>query len=126
MNATKAKELLSLVPASDFIAGEFTNGKNKCCAIGHLYRLSSGDPKNYALHNCVELTSRSPITKFVREQVNTFLIKFHDVQIHEDTRLEYIGGLAWINNSNEYNGYTEVSIKDRVMHLLDDMIEQGY
>ena len=45
--AQEALELLSSVPAEDFIRGSFTNEIDKCCAIGHYHRLKSNDPTNY-------------------------------------------------------------------------------
>ncbi len=115
MNATKAKELLSPIPKEDFIISAFSDGKGKCCAIGHLVRLQSEDPKDYVQflgegHN-------TPIYSFARVYTRKFLEKYHKV---------YSRNLASVNNSDSINGYTEDNPKDRIMHLLDDMIEKGY
>lgn len=34
--------------------------------------------------------------------------------------------ISSVNNGPYVNGYTEPKIKDRVMHLINDMIEAGY
>lgn len=46
-----------------------------------------------------------------------FMKRIHD--------LENVDG-ACVNNDPFYNGYKEPVIKDRLMHMIDDMIKHGY
>lgn len=118
MDAKKAYKLLSRVPAEDFIIGQFTDQKGKCCAVGHLVRLTTGDPDDYSLQSrqweVFESTS-SEIGRF-RAKVMAYLNDVHKTY----------ASLAAVNNGYNINGYNEDGIKDRVMHLLSDMIKNGY
>ena len=127
MNATQAKELLLPIAKEDFLLDKFTNKINKCCAIGHLVRLTSDNPSDYTTENCVDFDlSDFPIINpkegaeevhdFARTKVNKFLLKEYD----EDENL------ATVNNCDLVNGYNQDNPKDRVIALLDDMIKSGY
>jgi hypothetical protein len=113
--AQEAFELLSPIPAENWIMGEFTDGVSKCCGIGHYMRLRSRNPDDYSRSNCddFELVGncdlRNISLKFLSEKYGT----------------EY-ENLATVNNSGSVNGYKEDNPKDRVLHLLRDMIEAGY
>ena len=113
MNATLAKELLLPIPKNEFIIGEFSNNINKCCAIGHLVRLTSKKPNDYEQ----ELSDHGVISQFCRDNVTKFISQKYNYDWCT---------LASINNSDSINNYNEIEIKDRVIHLLDDMIEAGY
>lgn len=108
-----ALELLSPIPEEKFITGVFTNRSDSCCALGHFHRLTSPNPKDYSLWNCINphegLDLRSVTAKFLRKTHNT-------------------GGLdiAIVNNKPDVNGYTEEDPKSRVIHLLQDMVKAGY
>jgi len=52
MNAEKAIELLTPLKEEEFMQYDFTNGKDKCCVIGHLVRLTSENPSDYGKRNC--------------------------------------------------------------------------
>ena len=116
MDATKAKELLDSVPANEFLTTKFTDWKGKCCAVGHLNRLSSSNPNNYDVNNCADRLGK--IFDFTRATVNEFLVKKYSVS-------ELIN-LADVNNDPDVNGYTQSKPKTRVINLLNDMIEAGY
>lgn len=110
--AQKAKRLLSEVPKEDWIIGEFTNLNGKCCALGHWNRLNR-DPNDYSSKNCSnefegDMDLRSFTVRFMREKHNLYT------------------NIAGVNNEDFYNGYTEDNPKDRVLHLLDDMIANNY
>lgn len=115
MNATKAKELLLPIPKEDFIAELFTDGSAKCCGIGHLQRLTSGNPNDYSTKNCSDHVDKAPPSP-IRELTKVFMKKQYNIK----------AGFENINNEPTINGYTEDNPKDRVMHLLDDMIKAGY
>lgn len=115
LTASKAKELLMPIPKEDWITGEFTDEIGKCCAIGHLTRLTSGNPANYSIDNCRDFGKRKDL---LRSASNAFLQK------HLGHATPY--DLSIVNNEDDVNGYTEDNPKDRVMHLIEDMIKAGY
>lgn len=96
---TDAQEKLSKIPRSEWMEDDFSNGVDKCCAIGHLVRLSSDDPSNYSRSNCVDW-HRS------------------DVLIRQATK----GQIARVNN-NCVHEYQQKTIKGRVMAFLRDAIK---
>ncbi len=114
--AQKALRLLSEVPKEQFIVDDFTDNIGKCCAIGHYQRLTSKNPNDYSRENCddsyIEIED-SPI----RTISEKFLLKY-------GMGYSYLS-IANINNKPNINGYTEPEIKDRVIHLLEDMVAEG-
>jgi len=125
MDAKEAKELLQPIPNEDFIRNKYSDEIGKCCAVGHLIRLKSEDPSDFSIENCTDwsgtfLFNPEPeVGKFVREECQNFLFKKHKILSCD---------LASVNNYNNINGYgyDDENIKNRVMKLLDDMIEAGY
>lgn len=120
MYAAEAKELLQQVPKENFIMKYYSNEIDSCCAIGHLKRLTSENPENYRIENCWDSIGEhdgDEVYLFARKTVRAYIEKFHGEQGYD---------LSSVNNSTKVNGYTEPEIKDRVIHLLDDMIEAGY
>jgi len=111
MQAQEALDLLLPIPAEDFITSEYTDGVSKCCAVGHIMRLTSGNPTDYSDSNCNDHFQHS-----IRETTETFNQEKH--QVDRD--------ISSVNNGTRVNGYTEPVIKDRVIHLLKDMVEAGY
>lgn len=106
--AQKYLRLLSDIPAEDFIAGWYSNEKDKCCAMGHIERLSSHNPKDYSSRNCMDNMK-------LRTYSNEFLLKHKKI----DVNMSFV-------NDNVSVYYPEPEIKDRVIHLLKDMVEAGY
>jgi len=112
--AQKALTLLSQIPEEDFITGRFTDAQGKCCAIGHFQRLTSKNPLDYSASNCQDWDNKH--NKGLRELTKNFIFKKHDM---------YATSIAEVNNNTDINGYTEPIIKDRVIHLLTDMVKEG-
>lgn len=112
----KIKELIAPIPQDEFIADLFTDQEGKCCVLGHVIRLTSNDPKDYNS----DMLLRGDTTS-TAEKLRTESMKF----MKEKYDLDYTN-IIHANNSNRVNGYTNPSIKDRVMHVLDDMIKAGY
>lgn len=81
--------------------------------LGHHTRLTSDDPDNYSIENCNDSVVGNPLRTLTEE----YLTKYHNLH-HADG--------ASVNNGPNLNGYNEPVIKDRVMHLLQDMIAAGY
>lgn len=128
LTAKQAKELLAPIPNDKFITDAFTDGYDKCCGIGHLKRLTSDNPKNYNRENCSDkyglafLENAHDADGF-RRQTYLFLMSKGYKSEHDP---ETIADMAAVNNYKDVNGYTEYSIKDRIIHLLNDMEAAGY
>lgn len=112
--AKKAYRLLSPVPAENWLERRFTNTEDKCCFMGHYQRLTSLDPNDYSNYNCCDFAHVQK-TISLRETTRRFLWKKHKIACDGSD----------VNNEHT-NGYTEDNPKDRVMHLLQDMIKAGY
>lgn len=113
--AQEALTLLSAVPAERFQSDFFTDNVGKCCVIGHYNRLKSLDPNDYS-QRLSDWTEHSP-GNALRNASAVYLSKnLHFVNID----------ISSVNNSESINGYTEPEIKDRVIHLLEDMVKAGY
>jgi hypothetical protein len=111
--AQEALRLLTSIPKEDFIVNSFTDGIGKCCAIGHIQRLKSKNAKIYTPHNCNDYFVYEGCIRQISEE---FLFKEHSL-IGRD--------ISNVNNTTMVNGYNEPEIKDRVMHLLSDMVTVG-
>ncbi len=116
LTAQQIKDLLSSIPKEEWMEDRFSNDENKCCFLGHLQRLHSDNPKDYTIKNCSEGVFSLKKRTNARELTRKALIKMHNLNIDG----------ADVNNSPDYNGYTEDNPKDRIMHLLDDMIKHGF
>jgi hypothetical protein len=112
LTASKAIELLKDIPEEDFITDRFTDKQGKCCAIGHLQRLTSQNPTNYSQNNCSDR-----IEGDIRIASNKYLTEAYNLSYES---------IASVNNENTINGYNENTPKQRVLHLLEDMVKAGY
>ncbi len=115
----KAQDVLNLllpIPAEDFITERFTDEISKCCAIGHIERLTSENPSDYRHPNCTDRKYGRQGSAF-RAITEKFILQQHGLPSVT---------LSEVNNRPGVNGYTEPVIKDRVIHLLKDMIAAGY
>lgn len=111
-NAKQILDIISPIPKDKFIIAVYgyssdpSNGRS--CFLGHIHRALSGDSDDfsgdYNGYGARQLTS-----KFLKEKYD----------------LDGISG-ASVNNAPDVNGYTEPEIKDRVLHMLNDMVEAGY
>jgi hypothetical protein len=118
--AQQIKDIIEPIPADMFIPfnyGEDNNGK-KSCFLGHIHRKLN---KSKKILGCIYVND--PNDSFgdengygARQLTTNFLAEKHGI---------YANG-ATVNNYNNINGYTEPVIKDRVMHLINDMIAEGY
>lgn len=111
LTASKALELLKDIPEEDFITGSFTDEESKCCAIGHLQRLTSPNPKDFSFSNCRDRFD-SPIRNLSLKYIKSTYRVYYDISV--------------VNNEDTVNGYNENTPKKRVLHLLEDMIKAGY
>lgn len=111
---TKAQEILDIIspiPADKFITGKFgywDNPENgQSCFIGHINRALNPDGSPFGNHQ--GFGARQLTQKFLGEVHNLWDCDGADV-----------------NNEDFINGYNEPEIKDRIMHLLNDMVKAGY
>lgn len=51
ISATDLLEIVSRISEKQWITENFTNGNDKCCFVGHIYRLSSKNPNDYSKEN---------------------------------------------------------------------------
>lgn len=121
--AQQIKDIIEPIPAdkfqTDYFGWSIANPVNrdgigfnikdngKSCFLGHIHRhfnpedkIATGDRSGYG----------------ARQLTEKFLIEVHDLSVDGSD----------VNNSPCINGYKEPEIKDRIMHLLDDMIKAGY
>lgn len=114
-----ALRLLSNIPEKNWITGDFTDGKSKCCAIGHYTRLVS-DPSDFSFHNCSDFNSSAfTNTSKLRDVTNKALLALGLINPVLPT------DIATINNGTAIPRYSEPS-KKRVLHFLNDAIEKGF
>ena len=102
--AQQIKDILKDILKEDFIIEHYIH-KNKSCALGHIHRhFNSNDPygdgEGYG----------------ARELSKKFLLK----------KYSSLKNIATVNNTTTVAIYNEPEIKDRVMHLVEDMIKAGY
>ncbi len=105
VTAKQALEIIEPIPAEDFCTGDFKNFKGQSCALGHIHR-AKGDESGYGDNDGYGL--RQLTQKYISEVHNEY------------------ADIASVNNNPYVNGYKEPVIKDRVIHLLKDMILAGY
>lgn len=118
--AQQIKDIIEPIPAELFQARYFgysqdnqdcdNNGREdngKSCFIGHIHRHFNPSDK-YAFGDLNGYGARELTQKYLAEQ---YKIKANG---------------ATVNNFPYTNGYNEPEIKDRVMHLINDMIKDGY
>jgi len=118
--AQQIKDILEPIPAelfqTDYFghtqapdaknSGEIDNGCS--CALGHIHR-------HFYPHDKEAVGDRCGFG--ARQLTNNYLSDKHRI---------FGASIVAVNNKQSINGYTEPEIKDRVMHLLDDMIRDGY
>lgn len=111
--------VLNPVPSDQWITSSFTNGEDRCCAIGHYQRLTGGKPGVYSLKNCSDRLSGK-----LRIVTGAYM-KHKGIKIN---RLMPIAeSIADINN-RKIGPYTQETPKERIMAFLMDMsrdIEDG-
>jgi len=127
MNAQKAYNQLKNVPEDQFIEHYF--GKDgKCCVIGHLIRINI-QPDEINNNTCSDSLIGfypNPVEDKNKRQKVKQISFFAREEVAEFLRVKYglnFTTLAEINNNSSVNGFTQTSIKDRVLACLKEMIE---
>lgn len=113
--AQEALRLLKDIPEEEFLIDTFSDEKSRCCVIGHYTRLKSTNPEDYTYRNCADFMVNSEHRIF-RNRSRDFM-----QSVHGDYQ-----DISVVNNTRSVNGYTEETVKARVMHCLEDMVKAGY
>lgn len=123
MNTKEALDLLKSIPSKNFITNEFSDGEGKCCAVGHLVRLTSENPDDYSRDNCGDLYGYESAEKEHGKVVGEFreFTKKFIAEKHGE-----VDDISGVNNNPFTNGYTQNNPKSRVINLLKDMVKAGY
>lgn len=96
-------DLLSSKPPESWCTGSYENS-GKYCALGHINNYYS-DSSN---HSSLERPIRMKISEFIKSK---YALNHTDI--------------INVNDTTGVNNYTEEHPKDRVLHLLNDMIDAG-
>ena len=96
MKAIEVKKLLEPIPSEDFITGGFSDEIGKCCAVGHIQRLTSDNPNDYSPINCSDKTYDARSKPRFRDLTSKFMLKVHNIGWAD---------LSEVNNRNDVNGY---------------------
>lgn len=110
---TIGQELLSIIENIDenlFCKDSFENEQGQRCVVGHYNKVKYNNPHQFSEHHKIDDPIRKITAKFFAEKYNVVSIN----------------GIAWINNFDTFPPYTEVKIKDRVVHVIKDMVAAGY
>lgn len=109
MEITKAQQALDIlqpIPAEKWCRDKYiTADGTQSCALGHIHLTADpsdafGDLDGFGLRHLSRI----------------YLQETHEV----------LADITSVNNNPEVNGYTESDVKDRVIHLLHDMVAAGY
>ncbi len=132
LTASIAKSQLSKIPADKFLNnGDFTDGVNRCSAIGHLQRINNGKPNVYSIFNCSDMDEYKG-TNPIRIASSEFLAKAYPgaFSLYCDSYTVGMPGninldIAVIEHF-KFGDYQQQTSKERVLALLTDMMEAGY
>jgi hypothetical protein len=101
----QALEILEPIPEELFITEDYSPDGIHCCSMGHINKAISGDPEGSE----IEMPLRGEVAGFIKRKYN-------------------VNGYIDIVQVNDgYGGiYKEDGPKARVIHLLKDMLNEGY
>ncbi len=109
---TKVLKIVENIPEYRWAVGrvkqKFTG---ECCVLGHIAEAEGIIPldTDQVLEDC----------KLARE-INDKVIRFMKLKHDRFAQIYHI------NDRDQYNGYVEKHPKERITHLLNDMIKEGY
>lgn len=126
MKAAEAIKLLKPIPNKDFLTNKFSDGKGKCCVIGHLARLSSENPNDYSILNCKDIVNCFGEKALPGKEGVLTIRKNSRKFVKPDKRTSVVVDITTVNNAPTIKAYPESTVKKRVMHLLKDMDAAGY
>ena len=120
----KSLEQLKAIPTENFLTGIFTNGVDKCCAVGHLNRLNSKNPEDYSQSNCSDYNWMQS----EEERLQTFnpirgLSARFLTPKYPNPNDEYSRDLSGVNNTSFGSIYKQATPKERVIACLEDMLK---
>lgn len=111
ITAKQALLILKPIPSELFTTNTFYNRETeKSCAIGWIRRKLSKETTEYG----------KATNYLIGQELFNSSIKFLEKYHNADKTI------IQVNDTNEVNGYIEDNPKDRVVHLLTDMVKAGY
>ncbi len=136
MKETKAQFILNLlkdIPEKNWTTRTYTDEKSKCCALGHIIRLTSKNPKDYNFFNC-NLSSSSVTNKEfsshfkTSQETNTYLSSFIKEKrgFHGSFANINDGTDLWLLGKKTNETYRQSSPKQRVILFLEWMVKEGW
>jgi hypothetical protein len=116
----EAYNLFKDIPEEEWLAGDFTDKKSKCCVIGHWIRLHSDNPKEYAFWNCSDFNpySNNGKTNFRDHLDNLIIEKYNPLRNWENP----YSSLAQINNEKTGH-FQQETPKQRVIALFEELLQ---
>lgn len=126
MKALEVKNILKDIEDWKWISDFLTNTVSVCCGIGHLHRLTT-DKDNYGF-SFEDVKSNTKINRFIFIDVVNFIKKYYKKDIENlknKTTYKVESIFAYINNGESII-FTQRTPKERIMSLLDAMIDKGY
>ncbi len=115
----EAYRLLKNIPEKQWCIGDFTNYKDKCCALGHYNRLK-GNPKDFSEENCdsgFQTELRNITSEFISLNANKTYADLADINNGD-------GFIFKLGKTNDK--YYDVGPKQRTILFLKWMISEGY
>ena len=122
-NFTQIKEIIEPIPAYKFIVDDYGDNYGSCCFLGHIHKaLSTQKPtKKRILGGLLTVNIKDYIGDRngfgARQLTAKFLKEKHGLRNSDG---------AQVNNTRSVNGYNQLLIKDRLMHMINDAIKAGY
>ena len=107
--AQRALDLLSPIPADQWTTKTYGFGPErpqKHCALGHLNLLAGSKLASISNENLSEFELSDLTNRFLKSKGLT-------------------GDIVSVNDTTDVPGYTEDNPKDRIIHLLSDMVAVG-
>lgn len=104
ITATLLRSIIEPIPADKFITGIYYNSYTHCaCSLGYInHWFNVKEEREY-------------------EEV----CEYYSTSNYQSDVRNFVQNIVDVNDTDEVNGYTESTPKERVMHLFDDMIAAG-
>jgi len=121
--AMQALSAVESIEQNDFACSIMTDCVGRCCFVGHMHRLNSKNPSNYQfLTKDIVGANRLFKGRFLKAFYKSFE-EFFQTKYHTTTSVSF---LMSINDMQTNPFYKQSTVKERIVALLTDMIEEGY
>jgi hypothetical protein len=106
-NAQQILDIIRPIPAEKFCRNKYIDEDGRSCFLGHIHLTLAPDEGNW---------KGDEYGYGARQLTRRFMLEKHGMNVDGTD----------VNNDPDYNGYTEPEVKDRVVHMLEDMVAAGY